>query len=109
MTNPKAAQTEERLATELNKNLQDELIASGTWYACLAGLLMVLGGAASVAGLTMIALCAFILGLIFLSQYFDAKGHLREVQRRSTKTLVSDFSVLRRPSGEGAVTKTTAS
>jgi hypothetical protein len=109
MMNSTAAQTEERLATELNSKVQSELVASGIRSACLAGLSMAIGVFAALAGLTMISLCGLLLGLIFLSQYLDARGQLKEVQRRSTKTWVSDFSMLRRPSSEGSVKNSTMS
>ena len=87
---------EKELAIEQNKKQQGRLIASRTWNMSLSVLFLLLFGVIAYTGFWMIALIALILGLIFLSQYFDANGHLHEVQRRSTKTLVRDFSVLKR-------------
>ncbi|MCG8450721.1 MAG: hypothetical protein MI725_14220 [Pirellulales bacterium] len=87
---------EKELAIEQNKKQQGRLIASRTWNMSLSVLFLLLFGAIAYTGFWMFALIALILGLIFLSQYFDANGHLHEVQRRSTKTLVRDFSVLKR-------------
>ncbi len=97
MPDSSAPQTEEYLARERNKNLEDGLIAKRTRYISLAVLSIVSSCGAGVAGFWMIALVALVLGLICLSQYFDSNGNLHEVRRRSTRTLVRDFSVLRRP------------
>lgn len=101
-------ETEEDLAKKRNRELKDSLIAKRTWYISLAGLSVLLSGGIALTEFWMVALAAFVLGMIFLSQYFDANGHLHEVQRRSTRTLVPDFSVLRRPDGE-TTTKAQAS
>ena len=77
--------------------LQASLIAKRTWYGCGAGLLIVLSGIIATTGLWMLALISFAGGLICVSQCADAHGSLHEVRQRSTKTLVPDFSVLRRP------------
>lgn len=95
-------ETEAHLAKERNKNLADSLIGERTRYISLAVLLIVLSAIIAVIGLWMIALASLVLGLIFLLQYFDANGHLHEVQRRSSTTLVRDFSVLRRADGESS-------
>ena len=108
MSDSIASKTEENLAKERNQQLEDSLIAKRTRFIWLAVLLILLAGGITFTGFWMIALALFILGLIFLSQYFDANGHLHEVQRRSTRTLVPDFSVLRRPDGE-TTTKAQAS
>jgi Flp pilus assembly protein TadB len=104
MPEPITKTTEERLAAERNDQSAKGLTAKRTRYLALAVALLLLSGGIASVGLWMIALISFVLGLIFLSQYFDANGHLHEVQRRSTKTLVRDFSVLRRPEG-GSPTK----
>jgi Flp pilus assembly protein TadB len=87
---------EEELAVLQNKNLQDSLIAERTRYIALTVVFVLLAIGIVFTGFWMVALASFVLGLIFLSQYFDANGHLHEVQRRSTKSLVRDFSVLQR-------------
>lgn len=87
---------EEELAAEQNKKLQGSLITSRTRYILLTMVFVLISGGIAFAGFWMIALAFLVLGLICFSQYFDANGHLHEVQRRSTKTLVRDFSVLRR-------------
>lgn len=100
MSDSVAQQTEERLAKERNKKLEESLITKRKRYISLAVLLGLLSAVIALTGLWMMALISIVVGLIFLSQYFDANGHLHEVQRRSTKTLVPDFSVLRRPADE---------
>ncbi len=97
MPDPVAPPTEEDLAKDQKKNLEDSLVKNRTLYISLAVLFILCAGVIAVSGLWMIALIALLLGLIFLSQYFDANGNLHEVRRRSTRTLVRDFSVLRRP------------
>ena len=99
MPNSATQQTEERLAKERNKNLEDGLIAKRRRYIALAVLFVVSACGIAVTGFWMIALSALVLGLICLLQYFDANGNLHEVRRRSTRTLVPDFSVLRQPQG----------
>lgn len=98
-------ETEEDLAKKRNRELKDSLIAKRTWYISLAGLSVLLSGGIALTEFWMVALAAFVLGMIFLSQYFDANGHLHEVRLRSTRTLVRDFSVLR---SENSRTKTNA-
>ena len=93
-------QTEARLAGELNKNLEESLTLSRTRYIALTGLLIVAACGIAVTGFWTVALIAFVLGMISLSQFFDANGNLQEVRRRSTRTLVRDFSVLRPADGE---------
>lgn len=92
--------TEEELAKELRKKLEDRLVAERTRYIILTVLLIASACAVAVTGFWMIALSALVLGLICLSQYSDANGSLQEVRRRSTRTLVPDFSVLRRPESQ---------
>lgn len=87
---------EEELAVQQNKNLQDTLIAKRTRYVTLTVVFVLLAIGIAFTEFWMIALTSLVLGLLFLSQYFDANGHLHEVQRRSTKSLVRDFSVLQR-------------
>jgi len=109
MTNSATQTTEERLAKQRNNNLEESLIAKRTRYISLAVLFIVLAVGITVAGFRMIALAALVLGLICLSQYFDANGNLHEVRRRSTRTLVRDFSVLRRLEGTTPSTSQSAS
>lgn len=92
--------TEEDFAKERNQQLKNGLFAKRTRCIWLAILLIGLAGSVASTGFWLVALALFVLGLIFLSQYFDANGHLHEVERRSTRTLVRDFSVLRRSDGE---------
>jgi hypothetical protein len=93
---------EEKLAAEQNKKLQDSLVTRRACYVLLAALFILLSVGIGFTRFWMIALSSLVLGLICLSQYLDANGHLHEVRRRSTKTLVRDFSVLRRTEHESS-------
>ena len=93
-------QTEARLAGELNKDLEESLILSRTRYLALTVMFIVAACGIAATGFWTFALIAFVLALICLSQYFDANGNLHEVRRRSTRTLVRDFSVLRPAGGK---------
>ena len=92
--------TEQELAGQQNASLQLGLISSRKKWIALCAIFSVVGLAFSMAGFWMFALCAFMLGAIFLSSYFDANGHLHEVRRRSKKSLVPDFSTFGSPSDE---------
>lgn len=85
---------EASLACERNSRLQCSLVKKRTASVLLCigcfGIAVVTG----VIGSTMIAFCALLVSLICLILYLDANGHLQEVRRRSTKTLVPRFSVL---------------
>jgi Flp pilus assembly protein TadB len=109
MSSPATGDLEASLAKQRNECLQRELTAKRTRYVCLVGLFTMLAGVIGVLGLWMLALILIVVGLIFLLHYFDANGHLHEVQRRSTKRLVPDFSVLRRPEGDTPTTARPAS
>ena len=93
------------LIKKRNQELKDNLTAKRIWYISLAVLSILLSAVIALTGFWMVALAAFVLGMIFLSQYFDANGHLHEVRLRSTRTLVPDFSVLHPKNSE---TKTNA-
>lgn len=97
MSENAAKAKEARLAAERNEQLAEQMAAKRAWCAVGAAALIVLAAGAAFIGLGMIALSLFGLGLILLLQSMDAHGNLHEVRRRSTKTLVPDFSVLRRP------------
>jgi len=100
MSNAAIRETEERLAIELNKELQASLKARRTWHGALAMAFILLAAIVAMMAQWMMTLIAIALGLIFALHCLDANGDLHEVRRRSTKTLVTDFSVLRRPSGD---------
>lgn len=91
---------EQALAKARVEKLAANLIARRNCYITAAILLIALSVGIAFTGLWMVALASCVLGLIFLSQYFDANGSLHEVRRRPTKTIVPDFSVLRRTEGE---------
>lgn len=84
--------SEEQLATEQSTTLQSQLIASRRKYLWLGVVFAVASVGIAFSGFWMIALCSLMLTAIFISQYFDANSHLHEVQRRSTKNLIPDFS-----------------
>ena len=86
---------EAELALERNENLQRALARKRLMSI---GLTVIFAGIAALAlavDLGMTAFCFIVVSLIFLLRYFDAHGHLHEVRRRSTKSLVMDFSVLK--------------
>lgn len=95
MTDSVKRETEARLAKQHNQKLQDRLMDERKRYFLFAVSLFLFACGIAVVGLPMVALIAIVLGLICLLQYLDANGSLHEVQRRSTRTLMPDFSVLR--------------
>lgn len=70
---------EKDLAEEQNRELQEHLIAKRTRHASFSILFVLLSGGAAFAGFWMIALASIVLGLVFLSEFFDASGHSHEV------------------------------
>ena len=100
MSDAGAKTIEGNLAAERIEKLQESLITKRTWYISLAVASILASGGIAFTEFWMIAFVSFVLGLIFLSQYFDANGSLHEVKKRSTRTLSPDFSVLRRSKSE---------
>lgn len=102
MPDTAAATKEEYLARELNQKLQRSLVAKRSRYAALAIMLFAASIAVCFVGLWMLVLMLTTAALICLSQYFDANGSLHEVQRRSTRRLSPNLSVLQRADGNAA-------
>ena len=102
MSDTAAGAKEENLARELNQKLQRSLIAKRARFASLASIVFAAAITACLFGLWMLGLILTIAALICLLQYFDANGSLHEVQRRSTRRLAPDFSVLQRTDGNAA-------
>jgi hypothetical protein len=102
MSDTAALSKEERLATERIRRLEQSLICRRNWYLSFTLLCAFVAIGVAATELWMLALIATASGLICLLQYLDAVGSIREVRMRSTKRLVPDFSVFRRPPDETA-------
>ncbi|MCG8587001.1 MAG: hypothetical protein MI757_20030 [Pirellulales bacterium] len=100
MTDSAPDVAEQRLAEKHNQEIERGMVAQRTRYVVLVAFFFVAGFGFVLAGYWMLGLLGFVSGLIFLSQYFDVNGNIHEVRRRSTKTLVPNFSVLRLPSDD---------
>ena len=90
------------LAKAQSTKLQADLVARRSRCLWLAIALTLTSALIALFGYWMTALIVLVLGLISLSQYFDANGNLHEVRRRPTKTLVRDFSVLQKAESKAA-------
>jgi len=100
MSDTAALSKEARLATERRDRLEQSLIVRRNWYLLFTLLCSFVAIGVAAAALWMLALIAVASGLICLLQYLDALGSIREVRMRSTKRLVTDLSILRRPPDE---------
>lgn len=85
---------EAELARHRNQRLQDALASKRSWSIALAAILAVIAAVAWTAGSGMAAFCLLVVSLILLLRYFDANSHLHEVRRRSSRSLVPNFSLL---------------
>ena len=96
MTEDQARIREEELATEANQQMASRLILKRNGY--FLGTLAAIGlsGVTAYSGQWMLMFCFVVIGLICLSQCWDAQGHLQEVRSRSNRTLYPRFSILRR-------------
>ena len=91
---------EEQQARE-RRDYQESVLLRRRRRSLLAlAVLVVPSVSACILGLEFIFFCCVGLACLLLLNYFDTNGHLREVRRRSVKTLVPNFSLLQPDSGQ---------